>query len=82
MKAVLVVDMPSNCDDCQLHLESSGGEYRRFCVAHNEISVGKKIPKWCPLKKMPEEKEVGYPNSDSDVGFGDGWDACIKEITK
>lgn len=60
MKAILVIDMPKNCDECRLHLESSGGQYRRFCVAKNEISVGKKKPKWCPLKPIHALKSCGH----------------------
>ena len=36
----------------------------------------------CSLKPMPEQKDVGFPNDDYDVGFGDGWDACLKELEK
>ena len=77
MKAVLVIDMPSVCDECRLHLESSGGQYRRFCVAKNEISVGKKKPKWCPLKPLPNEF-----GDDIEDQYAIGWNDCLKEIQK
>ena len=57
MKAILIIDMPKSCDECRLHLKSSGDQYRRFCVAKNEISVGKEKPKWCPLKQMERKWE-------------------------
>ena len=86
MKAVLVIDMPSVCDECRLHLESSGGQYRRFCVAKNEISVGKKKPKWCPLKPLPKKKIVlehridGYTVNGVEMTEAHGWNDCLNEI--
>ena len=87
MKAILVIDMPSVCDECRLHLESSGGQYRRFCVAKNEISVGKKKPKWCPLKPLPPKLDAndwhrmfsGLFSEREAKGYG--WNACLDEIT-
>jgi len=73
MKSILVIDTPKDCGDCRLN---SHTEYD-FDVCW--ITQGKGD---CPLKPLPEPKDIGYPNDDYDVGFGDGWDACLKELQK
>lgn len=78
--SILVIPTPSSCVECQLMVD-------RFCYGipmdetHFDIDIDKR-PSWCPLKNLPQPKDIGYPNEDYDVGFGDGWDACLKEITK
>lgn len=76
MKAILVIDLPKNCAECKLMFLQGIGEGICNAVDWEER------PSWCPLKPLPEPKDIGYPNDDYDVGFGDGWDACLKEITK
>ena len=53
MKAILVVDMPTDCNECPCYYEEG---YR--CQVHMEIDEhldhGK--PSWCPLKPMPQKK--------------------------
>lgn len=77
-KSVLVINTPSDCKECDCHLWL-------VCVPKDEDlepdGNGRySIPDWCPLRPLPEPKDIGYPNDDYDVGFGDGWDACLKEI--
>lgn len=94
MKAVLVIKMPSKCFNCPLHqsLDAEEGEHEfmMFCnaehwresVTHTPVENLEERPSWCPLRPLPETKDVGYPIDDYAVGFGDGWDACLREITK
>lgn len=79
-KSVLVINTPKNCKECDCHLWL-------VCVPADEdideyIDASKTKPDWCPLRPLPEPKDIGYPNDDYDVGFADGWDACLKEIEK
>ena len=76
MKSILVIDTPKNCAECKLMFLQGIGESICNAVDWEER------PSWCPLKPLPEPKDIGYPNDDYDVGFGDGWDACLKEIQK
>ena len=71
MKAILVLDMPTDCIKCPL---ADGYCWNTFPTKGRADG--------CPLRPLPETKDIGYPNDDYDVGFGDGWDACLKEITK
>ena len=45
----------------------------------------KSKPVWCPLKLLPEKKSTTAPVSNYEVQknlFADGWNACLREITK
>ena len=45
----------------------------------------KSRPDWCPLKLLPEKKSTTAPVSNYEVQknlFADGWNACLREITK
>ena len=85
-KSILVIDTPKDCDVCPLDCNG-------YCVVLQEYTL---LNEWvedapyydlvgkgdCPLRPLPEPKDIGYPNNDYDVGFGDGWDACLKELEK
>ena len=77
MKALLVIDMPKDCIECETHCE--------FCHL-----TGNCRPPKCPLKPMPFKKE-GYQtggtlwNGDPEVRFNEyalGWNACLDELEK
>lgn len=52
MKAILVIDeMPKMCKDCPLNLENSSIQCRKTWTRDSR-------PNWCPLKPMPEPKDV------------------------
>ena len=74
MKAILVIDMPNECDECPLQ----DGER---CYARQDwIST---ISNWrCPLKPLPDRVEEGYPNDEYTIGKAEGWNDCLKEIEK
>lgn len=79
-KAVLVMDMPSSCEEC--HLLSVG----RYCKGKEAPNVAvdshldKSKPDWCPLKPMPEKKEDNSANTESFACFKLGYNACIDEL--
>ena len=80
MKSILVIDTPKDCYDCPCSNE--GCYLCQISRRQLEDDFQEKRPSWCPLKPLPEPKDMGYPNGDYDVGFGDGWDACLKELQK
>jgi len=90
MKSILIIDTPTRCFDCPLFTDDEDDCHYGFCdnrnilkqkEAQEKVRFNEK-PTWCPLKPLPEPKDIGYPNDDYDVGFGDGWDACLKELQK
>lgn len=74
-KAVLVIDMPDNCDKCILQRAGfcSGVKPYRFVYATG-FDMGKRQD-WCPLKPMPGKVDIPYLAT-----WDDGWNACIDKI--
>ena len=77
MKAILVIDMPTNCKDCD-NLVRKGclkGDYRK-----------EQRPKACPLKSLPEKKILDEElfmlgNFRLIQARFTGWNDCIDTIT-
>ena len=83
-KAILVIDMPTCCNECSLMFQD---EYSYWCpvkceenktdLYDNYIMFHRK-PDWCPLKELPDKRYIidnGYIN---DLAYG--WNSCINEI--
>lgn len=92
-KAVLVMDMPDRCKDCDfydnnIHLEKichAKVENSEKCgLYYREIENHAVKPDWCPLRPVPEK--VTEPIDEEDIGKDysegtmDGWNACIDAI--
>ena len=91
-KGIIVEDIPECCDLCgylsQAYDLEPFEDGEGYCIIKkksvDEISEGEK-PDWCPIRSMPEKKEVcgRYPQPDGVVpSFKMGWNACITEILK
>lgn len=81
MKAVLVIDMPTRCEECPLLAdEFCYGIYRARCVYDDMGKNGR--AKWCPLKPLPEKMipEMVLGNAFAE-GCVQGWNNCLDEIT-
>ena len=81
-KCVLVMDMPSSCDECPL---LSVGRYCKGKEAPNvavDSQLNKNKPDWCPLRELPKKKEDNANNSESFACFKLGYNACIDELLK
>lgn len=78
-KAILIMDMPDYCNDCYAMNMSLSG---RFCRAAEEsLPVKAERPDWCPLRELPEKKEL-YLSINNQKGYCDGWNACLDKILK
>lgn len=89
-KAVLVMDMPECCADCQLADDDPSGLY---CVPADEYYDGKESTEdrasFCPLRELPEKNPnnpelipgVYYQENIYKV-YKNGWNACLDEILK
>lgn len=81
-KAILVMDMPKSCGDCCF----SAQRYN-FCtlLRKSEINYSHRTD-WCPLKEVPEKKEVLNPSKRCETWemncteYERGYNACIDEI--
>lgn len=83
-KAVLVMDMPSSCDECPLLLV---GRYCKAKEAPNvavDSKLNKNKPDWCPLRELPEKKVLSGDVADiQKMGkelIDIGYNACIDEL--
>lgn len=79
-KSILVIDTPENCGKCPCFLEVATD-----CCGVNGKDVdshGK--PDWCPLRDLPEKKEITGDNFSISVEtvWNKAWNDCIDEILK
>lgn len=79
MKAILVIDMPTNCAKCKLaHLQGIG---ESIC---NAVDWSRR-PSWCPLKPLPEVRDTHCHYDDWELeriknAESRGFNWCIDEI--
>lgn len=76
-KAILVMDMPSNCYECELNnyhfCDVTGDNIERY--RNTEYK-----PTWCPLREVPQKKEFSDIETAYDRVKTLGYNACIDEI--
>ena len=75
MKAILIMDMPSSCMECQFCYN----EDFPMCEAGGRRIKDDDIEKrqeWCPLREVPKKMEL-YGARD---GIARGYNQCIDEI--
>lgn len=86
-KCVLVMDMPSSCDECPLF----GSHYSDMTCKANGRSINYPYPKderqdFCPLRNLPEKKVLSGDVADiQKMGkelIDIGYNACIDELLK
>lgn len=84
-KAILVMDMPIRCGECQLFdpdIEKCFASDR--AVSEQEINEHKSS--WCPLKSLKRKSPSKLPlMADGDMQYTNyerGWNACIDEILR
>lgn len=77
MKSILVIDTPQDCLACPCIKLFSDFEY----CSVNMTPLGLHIPKWCPLRPMPEKMipEMVLGNKFAE-GCVQGWNDCLEEI--
>lgn len=82
-KAVLIMDMPECCADCQLADDDPSGLY---CVLADDYYDGSDSSEdrasFCPLRELPEkipELKSGYEDLSTSIRRV-GWNACLDEI--
>lgn len=82
-KAILVIDMPKNCGECDLFVcyrQYAGDKGDCFCGKTKQDTPSKGRPEWCPLKPMPEKREQHSFPKGYDEGWDNGFNACIDAI--
>ena len=76
MKAVLVINMPEDCNEekCPICYDDAMCSY-----LNRWIEDGK--PNDCPLRPLPQKTYAEFPDPYK-YGFADGWNRCLEEISK
>ena len=86
-KAALVMDMPEQlCQKCTLLYETENGDEYMCCATGKLVLDGEK-PNWCPLRELPEKREINHNKNHYISNFWTdaksvGWNACLDEILK
>lgn len=81
-KAVLVMDMPENCDQCCIRAGALAYcQAMKRSTSHHpsgKLMDERERPSWCPLVPLPEKL---FPDqSEKGNGWVDGWNACINKM--
>lgn len=88
-KGIIVVDIPTNCFNCLLKKRPPGMSFPedmiclpmcRSIYEYKPNNVNGSKPDWCPIKLIPEKKEVKNAENMTSLGWIEGWNACIDEI--
>lgn len=75
MKAILVIDMPNECIECPCFYDYL------YCKANMKADVlDDERPSNCPLKPMPQKKEIDWSDSFGKYNYKKGYNKCIDEI--
>lgn len=76
-KAILVMDMPEDCSECEYLRKVQNVRCCVLCDIAPRIRNSR--PSWCPLKPIPKRRTIS-PNKGFLQGSDFGWNACIDAI--
>lgn len=81
-KAVIVIDMPKNCDECRFNYDMGNRcDALDEGAEHNTRDMYQEVrPCWCPLRPLPEKWERQPYNSQSRVDWKIGYNDCLDDI--
>lgn len=83
-KAILIMDMPECCADCQLADDDPSGLYCVFADDYYDKSDSSEDrASFCPLRKLPEHRRtIGKESEQNRILMNTGWNACLDKILK
>ena len=83
-KALLVMDMPNECEKCPLCdlTDYTCGVFEILGKNYTYEVPESGVADWCPLKPVPEKRNyTSLPDGFPVKEWGNGWNTCIDEIT-
>ena len=85
-KAILVIDMPSRCLNCNcVGYINHNGKFN-VCRISGEIlkedDYYKQRPNSCPLREVPQKTDFRKAKTETVLNWIEGYNACIDEIMK
>ena len=81
MKAMLVIDMPKNCEECKLTYIHTRKDTLHCCITDREVEYANDMDN-CPLKQMPRELDYASDWENNEIIFRQGWNACLEKLEK
>lgn len=88
-KAILIMDdMPECCADCPCSFfERDNPMLNLICGVTQEDAYNVGKPDWCPLRELPEKREINHNKNHYISNFWTeaknvGWNACLDNILK
>lgn len=91
-KAMLVMDMPKNCGNCDFIRNYEDGAFSRnphccceliWFLEEEDYRVNpNSLDKNCPLREVPQKQSLNGTLSEFQKGVRSGYNACIDEIMK
>ena len=93
-KGIIVKDIPNSCMSCECRICFDGESYcgaNRSYLDDWEFDLNIERPQWCPIKAIPERKQVDMFHEDRgvfaetpiiNIGMQMGWNACIDKIER
>lgn len=80
-KVIAVIDKPKSCEVCPCF---EGGMFNGVCRLEKQTksNTEKTIPKWCPLREVPQKQSLNGTLSEFQMGARSGYNLCIDEIMK
>ena len=84
MKAVLVIDMPTDCPECPMAHWNKLDEFtgcdavsgKKYAINDKEYAESSCRPSSCPLRPLPQRYDEDAMREQK------GWNRCLEEITK
>ena len=80
MKAILVIDIPKDCEHCDCSFDDT--DYGLFCSPlKRDVFSRNEKPSWCPLRPMPTPLDLNrYPFNSHSYDIAHGYNICLDEI--
>jgi hypothetical protein len=75
---MLIMDMPTKCIECPFCTEEE--ECLAFDVNTIEVDILAYKPTWCPLREVPQKKEISCIDTTHHRHVKQGFNMCIDEI--
>ena len=79
MKAILVIDMPTDCTKCQFCGFGGINMELNVCSLTGRKGTQPKLDS-CPLRPLPQIKYINLDDTHDDLIFEMGWNGCLDEI--
>lgn len=80
-KGIILVNMPDKCDNCKMCFDNEYyDQFECYFKPGEEIKPDEERPDWCPIKLIPDKKDIKNAENMTSLGWIEGFNACLDEI--